>query len=184
MNENLILALSFASVAAGALLIARDLKASVKDGRFDPSTMIGRYFRIRDFLVSKDFPEIRKYRLTRDEVTNLSALVSKLDLLIDKFGLPSIHSGGRPRAVGNFYEALTARGMKPAKNSQHEFFAAADVTWGPEKDREIFEVYADRLFLQSILYSGETGKSFLHVSVPNPELPGVKHLHKRGVVTA
>jgi hypothetical protein len=142
----------------------------VKQQRY---TKVGRHFTIDDFLVSRDFPRaIKKYRLRRIELQNLKRLVTTvLDPLAQEFGKPRVLSGGRPPSVGDFYTALRNRGYKPAKNGQHDTFAAADVSWGDvKKNAKIWEkIRYMPSVLQAIYY--DIGRGRFHLSVFEPKRP-------------
>ena len=137
---------------------------------FNGSERAGQWFHVDDFLISHDFPQIKNYRLTPYQFSNLLKLTEKLNVLVSKYGLPKITSGGRPREVGDFVTALRKRGYSPASPSAHDEFAAVDLTWGPEKNKLVHEDAKKIGFLQNILYKDG---SFLHLAIKEDgrELP-------------
>jgi hypothetical protein len=178
-NETLLSIAVATSITLSVLsLLSRKANASESPERYGKNHRISPYFTVGDFLVSKLFRRIKDYALTLAELRNLEKLANRLEPLVKKYGTPTILSGGRPDSVGDWYSALSAEGYKPAKNSQHRYFAAVDLAFdSTETNRQVFkDAGQGGQFLQVILYLRQGGSSFLHLSVPNPEMPGVKHL--------
>ncbi len=94
---------------------------------------LSKNFKVSEFLKSSTFPNLRNYELTPAEYENLSALVvGILQPVRDKFGKVVITGGGRPHSVAaakgtTWHRALGARGLRPAKDSDHADFSAADI---------------------------------------------------------
>ena len=144
--------------------------------RFAP---VGRHFKFDDLLVSTDFPKkIKQYRPTKIEWQNAKRLGKALDPLVDKFGKPIILSGGRPPSVGDFYTTLRKRGLDPSPRSQHNNFAAVDAKWSGDTSSldAIYNRLKDRPEFLQVIYYRKPGKSYFHLSVPEPERPNIPRL--------
>lgn len=138
------------------------------------------YFSTQDFLRSNIFPQLKDYKLNAYEKSNLARLIERLTPLAIRYGSPTILSGGRPPSVGDWYTELKKRGFSPAKDSQHGYFSAVDITWGDDYvNKEIWEKAPKMGFLQVIYYPAKEGKpntSRLHLSISEPRRR-IKPLH-------
>lgn len=139
-------------------------------------------FYVRDFLVSKTIPEIKNYKLTNEELTNLTRHARLLQMISNDLGSKLIIiSGGRPRGIKaetgdykgmTFVEALKAQNRSPSEFSQHMDFSASDFTAADKSDLiRIMNLVRtpnyDRLFrntiTQIILYVKKGKPNFIHL---------------------
>ena len=137
---------------------------------------------LKEFLVSTDIPEIKDYKLSAAEYSNVTRLANLLQKIRDRFDIPiHINSGGRPSTLiarsGKYkgltlVQILTEKGFKPAAYSQHMDFSAADFTVDDKnKLLSIYEylqaIYKSTpgLITQSILYIENGVPDFIHLGV-------------------
>ena len=148
--------------------------------RHKPSEWLSPHYRIVDFLRSADVPKLQRYRLRENEFDNLKILVDRVfEPMTNRFGRPTITSGGRPQSVADFVTLLRKKGYHAVDNSQHNDFAAADFTYGsPVLDRAAY-VYLQHIpeVLQLIL-TEKAGKSYIHVSIYDPSRPNLPKVRR------
>jgi uncharacterized protein YcbK (DUF882 family) len=100
---------------------------------------LSQHFELREFLVSKDHPDLAKKIVpTAQQVANLQRLARALERVRALVGRPLVILSGLRSP-----ELNSAGGGKPASDHLDGLAADVAVTWIPEKD---FSVLAERLF--------------------------------------
>ncbi len=148
--------------------------AGVSDAPLD--AQLSKNFRLSEFLRSRVMPSLKNYRPSLAEFSNLQTLVDKvLQPLRDQLGPITITHGGRPPLTTpqgvTFAKAMLAAGYKPARNSDHARFAAADfVMTHPELLPTAFMALQDNPFVRQIIAYQEPGEpiNLIHVAVVHP----------------
>jgi hypothetical protein len=182
------------AIGAGALLtgyllfFSKPVKAQSESKKNVQRTLradmqLSKNFILSEFLISSEIPELKEYKLSDGEITNLMRLVEILQLISDRFGIPIfINSGGRPATLKaksgkykglDFVQILTEKQYKPSTFSQHMDFSAADFTVSDKtKLLEIYNFVKDKLeknITQIILYIDNGIPNFIHLGVPSVE---------------
>lgn len=161
--------------AALLLWLAMRGKDGIKRG-VPGDVQLSKNFRLSEFLRSNVMPSLQYYVPSPSELANIKTLVTRvLQPLRDRFGPITVTHGGRPPISTpeglNFTEALLRAGWKPAKNSDHSRFAAADFTLRKPELLPIAYIALQRNpnVRQVIAYQapGE-GVTRLHVAVAHP----------------
>lgn len=137
---------------------------------------LSRNFRLSEFLRSQAMPSLALYEPSPSELANVKTLVTKvLQPLRNRFGRLTINHGGRPPLSTpegkTFVAALKAQGWQPAKGSDHERFAAADIRLANQALMgAAFEALKANPNVRQVIAYRKPGKGInrLHVSVKHP----------------
>lgn len=168
-------------LGAGALLLllGRKSEASIMHKHGKPKKLSAN-FDLTEFLRSKAFPSVSRYKLTDQELANLQKLVTKvLQPARNKFGPITITSGVRPKHLKDaqgktFNERLRERGYNPAEDSDHAYAAAAGTALLADPDQlpELARFYMGIPEVrQVILYYEKMRPKHVHVAVKHPKHP-------------
>lgn len=157
------------------------------DGRkaMSAMTFLTKDFRIREYLVSSEIPEIKSYPMTQGELRNVTRNAIVLQAGRDAYGFPFfITSGIRPVALRardgkykglSLVEILKEKGYAPASFSQHMDGSAADFT--VERKEDLEQIYKwfwqasqpggmfDKVITQLIIYVNDGNLDFIHLGV-------------------
>ena len=170
--------------AAGAIILYHLIKGiDMHQGKHGPETFLNHAYRVSDFLYSSTIPALKVYHLDDYELDNVKRLADAIRTQHKRFGRPVITSGGRPQRLADFVSILRKKGYKAVDDSQHNEFAAADMSWGtPVTNYQAFEAMkATGLFHQLILTmdlrKDGTVMSYVHASVSDARRPGVKQYY-------
>jgi len=169
----------------GSFLLAKSLFAGgEKRYTIRGNMYLTKNFRVGEFLRSSSIPELKEYKLTKSELSNLKRLATVLQSFRDDIGAPIIiTSGGRPPQLKatqgeykgmSFVEILRAKNYSPSETSQHMDFSACDFTtnnkeWLVRIMESFTNVYYSsslgKTIMQVILYIDNGQPDFIHLGV-------------------
>lgn len=174
----------------GAIFLFFSKRSKASKNLFDEQLTVStdmqltKNFRLSEFLVSSEIPEIKEYKLSKGELRNVTRVAIVLQKIRDEYGESIfINSGGRPAALTardgkykglNLVQILTEKGYSPASHSQHMDFSAADFTVTDKEELPILFAlirnmsnspnYSD-IINQSIIYIEDGKPNFIHLGV-------------------
>ena len=176
----------------GLMLFAR--KGKAKSGVRAP-LQLSKNFNLSEFVASP--PGLKSYELSDQELENVTRLARDvLQPLRDKYGVISINSGGRPPSWvyprgttldidgrktdvsgRTINEVLRLKGYKPADDSDHAYFGAADLKFADSSAYASAAIDAARnpkvrqVILEQAMRNGVPTITHLHVAVVMPGRP-------------
>lgn len=168
------LAIGLALGVGGLILaVSRKGKAATMQ-RVKAPLKLSDHFDLLEFV--DQHPGLSDYGLTGEELINVKRLVTLvLEPLRLKYGPIKINSGGRPPTWRDskgrtINEILVQEGYNPAKSSDHEDFAAADIRLDDQAKYPLAmrDAIANKDVRQAILYRRDGKYTHMHVAVTSP----------------
>lgn len=148
-----------------------------------PAGYLTKNFQLSEFLRTSNpglARQLKDYKLSSKELSNLLALTKLLQKGRDRFGVIRVTGGGRPPNLiddegRNFEQWLAETGKAPAKNSQHKDFSAADIiVVDPDKRAKAFKFFvAQPESNQVLIYKDNDALGYMHISIRQPDKGGI-----------